>query len=42
MFNNKLLVTFLTVFCTFFFPAEVFGFSNTADSAWKASPELIE
>jgi len=42
MFNNKLLVTFLTVFCPFFFPAEVFGFSNTADSGWKASPELIE
>ena len=42
MFNNKLLITFLTVFSTIFFPAEVFGFSNTADSGWKASPELVE
>ena len=42
MFNNKLLITFLTVFSTIFFPAEVFGFSNSADSGWKASPELIE
>jgi len=42
MFNDKLLVTFLTVFITISFPAEVFGFSSTADSGWKASPELIE
>jgi len=42
MFNNKLLVTFLTVFITISFSAEVFGFSNSADSSWKASPELIE
>ncbi len=42
MFNSKLLITLLTVFCIISFPAEVFGFSNTADSGWKASPELIE
>jgi len=42
MFSNKLLITFLTVFITISFSAEVFGFSNTADSGWKASPELIE
>ncbi len=28
MFNNKLLITFLTVFSTISFPAEVFGFGN--------------
>jgi len=42
MFNNKLLITLLTVFSTISFPAEVFGFSNTADSGWKASPKLAE
>ena len=42
MFNNKLLITFLTVFSAIFFSAEVFGFSNTADSGWKASPKLAE
>ncbi len=42
MFNSKLLITLLTVFSTISFSAEVFGFSNTADSGWKASPELIE
>ena len=42
MFNSKLLIMLLTVFSTISFPAEVFGFSNTADSGWKASPELIE
>ncbi len=42
MFNNKLLITFLTVFSAIFFSAEVFGFSNTSDGGWKASPELIE
>jgi hypothetical protein len=42
MFKNKLLVTLLTVFSTISFPAEVFGFSSTAENGWKASPELIE
>jgi len=42
MANIKLLITFLTVFSTISFPAEDFGFSNTADNGWKASPELIE
>jgi hypothetical protein len=42
MFSNKLIVTFLIVFSTISFPAEVFGFSNNADSGWKASPELVE
>ncbi|MFZ2148566.1 MAG: hypothetical protein WAV28_15230 [Sedimentisphaerales bacterium] len=42
MFSNKLLITFLTVFSTISFPAGVFGFNNTADNGWKASPELVE